>query len=139
MSSGRNEEEGCQERHFNHQRHHKTSNYSHVTRRVSLTRLGSCLCGLHMPKIQALKDQKFNFLWVINSPPSIESPVDPIFPKSSQTFCTSAIGSFGFQRFYNLGNLEKARKNLETRLAGNSSPFSRKLISETIYRNLQNL
>ena len=52
---------------------------------------------------------------------------------------TSAIRSFGFQRFYNLGNLEKARKNLETRLAGNSSLFSRKLISENVYRNLQNL
>ena len=51
----------------------------------------------------------------------------------------SAIGSFGFQRFYNLGNLEKAQKNLETRLAGNSSLVSQKLISETVYRNLQNL
>ena len=81
----------------------------------------------------------------VMTPVSIDPGVSPIdfvqslINEANDDDNTSAIGSFGFQRFYNLGNLEKARKTLETRLAGNSSPFSRKIISETIYRNLQNL
>jgi hypothetical protein len=45
---------------------HELSNYSHVTRRVSLTRPAA-------PNIQALKHQKFIFLWMINSALLIES------------------------------------------------------------------
>lgn len=44
----------------------------------------------------------------------------------------SIIGHLSRQKFYNQGNLQKPRKNLETRSVGNSSPFSRKLNSETI-------
>ena len=51
----------------------------------------------------------------------------------------SVIHSLGFQRFYNLESLKKMRKNLETSLAGNSSPFRWKLNSKNIYRNLGNL